>query len=371
MPQDPKERSRRDAQEKETASEGDLAASITEWQTAFDAIEYSILVLNQDGRVRELNEAARALSKKSRAEIIGQTLELIGSSQPWLKMAELVSNIQQTGSKYSCQVQDESQGIVWGITANPIIGRDGGVERAVVVARNVTQKRQSELMTIAESLIVRVAHQVRNPLFGISSALDVLEALLGDHREYQEHFAVLRREVFSLSELMQELLEYSKPPIYEFSLSTIEEVIGQALRSCAPLAEQLEVKFDARVQHGMAPIFVDEKRLAQAFINLLENAVQHSCADRTVIIEAKETSIGRQPWIECTIKDSGPGFPPEDLSRVFEPFFTRRRGGTGLGLPIAQRIIEAHGGTIRCGNRVEGGAVVSLMIRSITTDQMR
>jgi signal transduction histidine kinase len=334
-----------------------------------DTTEYTILILDQFGRVRQLNQAARSLLKNNYEEIVGCKVDNISSSPPLLKIVELVSNTLETHSSSSCHVHDELRGNVWEITAIPVIGQTASMEQIVIVARDVTQKQRSDLMAIAGALIVSVAHQVRNPLFGISSALDVLEALFGDREEYQAYFTVLRREVQSLSELMQELLEYSKPPIQELSPGIIEDVIAHAINSCIPLAEQSGIEIISHIQRGLAPILMDKKHLAQAFVNLLENAIQHSRSGGAVMVEVKETHINNQHWIECSVKDNGPGFPQGDLHRVFEPFFTRRRGGTGLGLPIAQRVIAEHGGNIWAGNRSEGGAIIKCTLRSVAADQ--
>jgi len=85
-------------------------------------------------------------------------------------------------------------------------------------------------------------------------------------------------------------------------------------------------------------------------------------------VVAVEVTTRRDPekaWIECRLKDSGPGFRPDALGRVFEPFFTLRKGGTGLGLAIVQRIVEEHGGKISVGNRPQGGAVVTIRLPRI------
>jgi signal transduction histidine kinase len=105
-------------------------------------------------------------------------------------------------------------------------------------------------------------------------------------------------------------------------------------------------------------IRMDRQRLVQVFQNLIENAIQHSLSGGCIVVEATEVPLDGRDWISYAIKDSGPGFNPEDLPRVFEPFFTRRRGGTGLGMSIVQRIVEEHGGSIVAGNRPEGGAVI-------------
>ena len=103
----------------------------------------------------------------------------------------------------------------------------------------------------------------------------------------------------------------------------------------------------------------DPGRLAQVFQNLVQNAVQHSKEGQTVWVEARSDG---ESWVECLIRDGGPGFKPEDLSRIFEPFLTRRRGGTGLGLSIVQRIVEQHGGTLAAANHPQGGALLTVRL---------
>jgi len=95
---------------------------------------------------------------------------------------------------------------------------------------------------------------------------------------------------------------------------------------------------------------------------LIRNAIQHSSPGATVYVEAGEISMDNRLWIECRVKDSGPGFQVEDIPRIFDPFFTKRRGGTGLGLSIAQRVAQEHGGKIAAGNRSEGGAEIVVRI---------
>jgi signal transduction histidine kinase len=245
------------------------------------------------------------------------------------------------------------------------------------MARDITREQQlqaslrrSETMAAMGSLVAGVAHEVRNPLFGISSVLDAFEARLGEQADYQRFRSVLRGELDRLNHFMQELLEYGTPPSQQLYEGSIADIITQAVLWSAPLAERLKVKITHEVQQTIAPILMDRRRLPQAFINLLENAIHYSPSGGIVSVEAKQIWNDDRDWIECTIKDCGPGFRPDDFSRIFEPFFSRRRGGTGLGLSIALRIVEGHGGRIMAGNRPEGGAVMTLSFPS-AKDQTR
>jgi PAS domain S-box-containing protein len=341
-----------------------------EWRVTIDAVESLILILDLEGRVTRLNRSAKELSRVSYKEIFGRRVSEIGKHQPWKKTAELLKQVRETRSPTSCQVQDETSGKTWEIAANLLfLGQQKDDERIIIVARDITQMvelqeslRRSETMAAMGALVGGVAHQVRNPLFGMSATLDAFEARFEDQEEYRRYTSNLRRELNRLTELMQDLLEYGKPHSLELSKGKIEDVVAQVIHSCAPLAEQLKIKLANCVRAGLAQIPMDRRRLMQVFQNLLENAIQHSTPGEIVLVEAAEVRQKDQVWIECAIKDSGPGFQPEEISKIFEPFFSKRRGGTGLGLSIAQRIVEEHGGKIVAANRPEGGAVMTVRL---------
>ena len=96
--------------------------------------------------------------------------------------------------------------------------------------------------------------------------------------------------------------------------------------------------------------------MAQVFQNVIHNALLHTPAGGEVVVKASPRVADGRRWIECAVRDSGPGFRPEDLPHVFRPLFTRRPGGTGLGLAIAQRIVEKHGGAMCGGERARRAA---------------
>jgi signal transduction histidine kinase len=112
-------------------------------------------------------------------------------------------------------------------------------------------------------------------------------------------------------------------------------------------------------------MLIDAPRLQQVFENLITNAIQQSAPDTLVIVESRDITVDQRKFIECDVRDYGIGFDPQDLPRIFQPFFTRRRGGTGLGLSIVQRIVEQHGGTIEATNAPDGGAVLRMRFPAV------
>ena len=107
---------------------------------------------------------------------------------------------------------------------------------------------------------------------------------------------------------------------------------------------------------------MDRSRLRQVFENLIDNAMQHTDPGGTVYVSGSVVEHAGRQWVECRVDDDGPGFVPNNLDHVFEPFFTQREGGTGLGLSIVQRIVEEHSGKVFAANRPEGGGRVRVLL---------
>lgn len=219
--------------------------------------------------------------------------------------------------------------------------------------------RRAEAWSELGVLLAGVIHQVRNPLFGISSIVDAMDARFGAREEYQRYVGRLREQVTRISALLQDLLEYAKPSQAERSPEAVGHVIEEALRACRPLAEQRGVQVQSHIDRATPPLAADRPRLVRAFECLIENALQHSPPGGKVEVTVR-TGRADGTSIECTIADSGPGFSEEDLCRAFEPFFSRRPGGTGLGLAIAQSIVTDHAAQIVAANRPGGGAVLTV-----------
>lgn len=340
-----------------------IQQSAIEWRQTFNAMDFPVLIVDLEGRIRRLNKAAHEIAGGDKEEIIGREVAAAGSGQPWQKAAELLKHIRENGGSRTAEVRDHATGKTWDITLYLVHEFGALGERAILIAQDITNRteleaslRRSEMMSLLGSLVAGVAHEVRNPLFGISSILDAFETRFSERTEYLRYTNVLRDELARLNILMEELLEYGKPFQGELLLASLDEVVTKSLRSCVPVAEIAKVKLVNRLTRNISSVLVDRRRLSKVFVNLIENAIQHSPHDATVVVEANEILEGNQRWLDCAVKDTGKGITIEEIPNIFEPFFSKRRGGTGLGLAIAKKIMEEHGGKLIAGNNPEGGA---------------
>ena len=221
----------------------------------------------------------------------------------------------------------------------------------------------SEKMSAIGTVAAGVAHEARNPLFGISSTLDALESTFPARAELQPFIERLRQEVDRLGRLMSDLLQYGKPSVFERSSVALVDVLTRAIAHCEPMAARADVVVHADFYRVAIPnVLLERERMVRVFQNLLENAIEHSGKGSAVRVSARVVHARGVPWVEVRVSDRGPGFSAADLPRVFEPFFTTRHRGTGLGLSIVERIVREHGGTVAAANGSEGGAVVTVRL---------
>jgi signal transduction histidine kinase len=333
-----------------------------EWTVTFDAIELPIFITAMDGTIRRVNRAARDLAGGSFSGVVGRTLASFGENEPWLTLARCVESMRDSEQPCAAQAFHPIDERSWDIAANVFRDPEGGGLHAAMAVRETTMLvrlqesvRRGEHLSALGELVAGVAHEVRNPLFGIGISIDALEATVPDPEPVRDLLHALRGWLDRLNRLMESLLDYGKPWSLDLQEGSVGGILEEAVKDCSPIAEAALVSLETKMG-TLPPILMEPSRLVRAFQNLITNAIQHSSSGNRVIIEAKEDAGS----VVCAVRDFGTGFGEADLSRIFQPFYTKRRGGTGLGLSIVQRITDEHGGTVRAENASDGGAVVTI-----------
>jgi signal transduction histidine kinase len=268
-----------------------------------------------------------------------------------------------TGATATGEIRDGPEGRAYYLLGSPWFRGEGEAPWRVITFRDVTdftrmqgQLRRAQTLEAMGTLVAGVAHEVRNPLFSISASVDALEAVIGERPEVSECAQLLRSQVTRLNQLMRDLLDYGKPSMLRIAPTHLGDLLRRASRTCVALARDRDVAVEERLAASLPALALDGARVEQVLENLIANAIQHSPRGSRVTVTADLETADPGASVRCVVEDEGPGLPPEDVAKVFEPFFSRRKGGTGLGLSIVQRIVEAHGGRITAGNREEGGA---------------
>jgi len=361
----------------EAAARHDAESALRQHETLFRVlVEHSsdiVAVLSPDGAFRYLSPSVTRTMGYEPDGLVGQSVfSFVHADDVALARERFCGDaLESAGAPHRCRVlhSDGSWRTMETLTRSAVVAP--AVNGIVLNARDVTRLveledslRHTQLLSAMGSLVAGVAHEVRNPLFGMTASLDAFEALHPLDHEARAHVDVLRRQLDRLSRLMRDLLEYGRPRQITRADHTVAEVVEQAEQACRADASCSPGAITVRLPSGLPPVFVDAARMAQAIGNLLQNALEHSPPGAAVTVEALWATDRGRPGVAITVEDAGPGFRDGDLARVFEPFYSLRKGGTGLGLSIVHRIVEEHGGRVVAENRSEGGGRVRLWLPS-------
>jgi signal transduction histidine kinase len=229
------------------------------------------------------------------------------------------------------------------------------IERAEVVSR-LTQKRRLE--AIGE-VSAGIARELRNPLFGISSAAQLLRFRVRDDPVIEKNVGRILREVERLNGLVSSLLEYGRPAPMRVAPADPDAVWHNVLAAKRGLLESKALVARHQPADRRATCDVDAEQIAQVFVNVLSNAVDAAPEASDLILNS--TILPAGGW-RCRLHNEGPPISPELLPRVFELFFTTKPGGSGLGLALCQRILDEHGGTITLDSTADAGTTVTITL---------
>ncbi len=222
-----------------------------------------------------------------------------------------------------------------------------------------TEMLQAEHLATMGELAAGVAHEIRNPLAGIAGAIEIITKDFPKDHPDREVLEDLRQEVHRIEKVLNDLLLYARPKRPQFGLSDLKETVARTLHLARQQNGSKRVEFSIQISSDLPAFRMDPEQLHQVLLNLVLNGIQAIDREGKIMIAAKPHSSmdGPRPdWVEISISDTGAGIPPESLERIFRPFYTTKRGGTGLGLSLCRRIISQHGGTLTAESELGKGS---------------
>jgi PAS domain S-box-containing protein len=332
------------------------------------ALDHAAIVATTDvtGRITYVNDKFCEISGYAREELLGQDHRIINSGyHPKAFIRELWRTI-GSGRVWHGELRNRAKDghFYWvDTTIVPFLDERGKPYQYIAIRADITARKAAEEQLIQQAALAQVgqmaavvAHEVRNPLAGIKGALQILQSRRpsGDADVAVMQDIIARLD--SLGELVDDLMLYARPKPPKPVDVHVQSLIGDAITLVRRDPAGARITITSAGED--TPIHVDAELVRAALVNLLLNAAQ-AVGDRgTVLVR---TTIGPSA-VAVEISDNGPGIPHPIRDRVLEPFFTTKARGGGLGLPIAKRSAELHGGSLTLSCPAEGGTVATLTL---------
>lgn len=226
------------------------------------------------------------------------------------------------------------------------------------------EARKADRMAYVGTLSSGLAHEIRNPLNSMNMNVQLIEEELEDlgiqdDSEIRDMLEGTRREVGRLERLVSSFLAYARPTQLDTTPRALNEVVNEVLGFLEGEIRENQIVLETQFADGLPDLPLDGEQMKQALLNVIQNAVSVMQPGGRLLVTTRRAAGDN---LLVTVADQGPGISPEELKNIFKVFYSTRLGGTGLGLPIAQRIVELHGGGIKVDSQMGQGTTFTFIL---------
>jgi len=340
------------------------------FETVFNAIQEGIIVTDSNGRITYLNEAACELFGLESEDAIGKRLDERVRGLDWDALSQSEGAVSRDMEIFYPQnrfinfyivplaIEHRAAAAVAGIddsgqpgSSTPATARPVG---HAMILRDITASRRSAEQTIESErlnaltlLAAGVAHEIGNPLNSLHIHLQLMERKVREldekiQGELQESIDVARAEIARLDSIVTQFLRAIRPSKPQLQPENVNAIVDEAVRFFAPEIQDRELVVEQELRSDLPLLQLDRNQMKQAFYNVIKNSFE--AMKRRGVLRVHTDRDDTHVLVSFT--DTGIGMSAENLSRVFEPYFTTKSSGTGLGLLIVRRIVREHGGEL-------------------------
>ena len=364
------------------------AEELMRYKELFENVGDSVFILNQKGIIMECNDRVQESIGFAPPELVSMPIsQLAVDDQAALARRMLQQVAGQKESRFELHLKTkDGRAVPFEISCRPVVYL--GEPCFLCVARDVTQTKQmqnqlvrSERLAATGQLAASIAHEINSPLQGITALLNVLRSTYNGDEYLQRKLELIKSAFNSIRDTVRNLIDLNRPGKEKMQLTDMNQVIENTVALVKSLLKKNMIAVHLHPEAQNSTFIASPQQMGQVLMNLINNSVEAITGmpgyfERAHLSQGGECSIAirtfnRDDHFVIEVKDSGPGIPPGDLNRIFDPFFTSKKPmGMGVGLAICHGIIEEHQGKITAENAPGGGAVftITLPLRQAVRD---
>jgi PAS domain S-box-containing protein len=338
----------------------------------FMSAQDGIMLTDTDGRILEWNPALERMTGWTREEALGQRPAILKSGKHGPEFYDRLWQAIRAGQpfvdRFVNRRKDGSEFLVWE-SVSPVKDRDGTTQLYMAILTDLSEREQmlealrhTEQVKLVGQLSGGILHEIRNPLIGLGSLAKHLAEQDQLPPSARDRCRLIAREAARIDELLESHLGQLRPRPFDLQPCDLPSLIDDSLTLLRPNLNRQRVRVRKVIAADLPAVEVSRAHLQQACLNIAMNAIDAMPSGGDLTIEAKPETK-RSPGVLLRFSDTGKGISPDDLNRIFEPFFTSGKAkGVGLGLTITHDIIERHGGQLSISSPPGSGAVVEVWL---------
>jgi len=334
-----------------------------------------LLTIDLEENITFFNRAAEKMLGYGAADIVGEPMKTIFCPRAGRRTWVLESL--RTGRVFhqeeTVMVRKNGERVQIGISSAPLKDRSNriiGVLASFVdlsqVAKLREQKARRELLMSLGEMSAVVAHKVRNPLASIKLGMQLVRKGLASSEAMSETVDLVDQEVDKIERIIEELLNVVHPRDLNMTETDLKEVIARALFAVSERLAAKNIDVVEEYSGDFATVKGDAAQLEQVFYSILTNAIDAMPVKGRACIRGSTRADGK---VKVEIEDNGEGIPPENMSKIFNPFFTTKANGTGLGLCLARQIVDAHNAFVTASSQVGRGTVFTVIFEPFNSSE--